>query len=66
MTYYHPEHKLLALACAYGQTLMVCSKTLALQGSENNLKSGVNTCYISKRKYMLSGTSNCSYHIQGA
>ena len=66
MTYYHPKHKLLALACAYGQTLMVCSKTLALQGSENNLKSGVNTCYISKRKYMLSGTSNCSYHIQGA
>ena len=66
MTYYHPRHKLLGVACGSGQTLMVDAGSMKIKGSENNLKSGVNTCFISRKKYLISGTSNCSYHFQAA
>jgi hypothetical protein len=63
-TAYSPSAQLLGVACANGLSLMVSSSDLRPQGQENQLKSGVNTCLITRKKYLLCGTSNCSYHFQ--
>lgn len=64
-TAYQPTHQLLGVACANGTTSIVSTASLQLEGTQNQLHSGVNACVISKKKYLISGTSNCSYHVQG-
>lgn len=64
-TAYQPTHQLLGVACANGMTSIVSTSSLQLEGTQNQLHSGVNACAISKKKYLISGTSNCSYHVQG-
>lgn len=64
-TAYHPQHQILGIACGNGLTTLVSASNLKHLGSENELKSGVNACVITRRSNLISGTSNCSYHIQG-
>lgn len=64
-TAYSSKHQLLGVACANGLTLMLSASNLQVMGEHNQLKSGVNACVISKKKFLISGTSNCSYHVQG-
>jgi hypothetical protein len=64
-TAYQPQLQMLGVACANGLTTLVSTDTLQHQGAENYLKAGVNACVISKRSNLISGTSNCSYHVQG-
>ena len=64
VTYYHPQHKLLGIGCAKGVTTMVSASDLSILGEHNCHNYGVNACFISKKKFLLTGTSNCSYHFQ--
>lgn len=64
-TAYQPELQMLGVACANGLTTLVSTDSLQHQGSENYLHAGVNACVISKKRNLISGTSNCSYHVQG-
>jgi hypothetical protein len=64
VTAYRPEHKLLGMGCANGLTALVSTSNLSMQGSQKGHKSGVNACFISKKKYLISGTSDCTYHVQ--
>jgi len=64
VTSYHSQHKLLGIGCANGFTTMVSSSDLSFQGTQKGHKSGVNACFISKKKALISGTSDCTYHIQ--
>lgn len=64
-TAYQPEVQMLGVACANGMTTLVSTDSLQHQGAENCLHAGVNACVISKKRNLISGTSNCSYHVQG-
>lgn len=66
-TAYHRDSKLLGIACGNGTTLMFNPDKMTSLGKDQNHKFVITGCTITKRtNRFLTGTPECSYHIQNA